>query len=104
MLRCLEFVATVPHHSCGNVDKLSDRKIVNISSVKRDGLYLASQVLNNVSSKREKNLNGSGILKRVELVNRHSDHGVGLTCQEEAISVPIGDILKYKLIRKFIKM
>ena len=64
----LEFVATVPHRSCGYVDKLSDRKIVNISSVTRGSLHLAIQVLNYLSSKREKNLNGNRILKRVELV------------------------------------
>ena len=62
----LEFVAPVPHRSYGHVDKLSDRKIVNISSVTRDGLHLAIQVLNYLSSQREKNLNGNGILKRVE--------------------------------------
>ena len=64
----LEFVATVPHRSCGYVDKLSDRKIVNISSVTRDGLHLAIQVLNNLSSQRERNLNSNGILKRVAFV------------------------------------
>ena len=64
----LEFVATVQHRSCCYVDKLSDRKIVNISSVTRDGLHLAIQVLNYLSSLREKNLNGNGILKHVELV------------------------------------
>ena len=50
------------------------------------------------------NLNGNGILKRVELVNRHSDNDIGFAYQEEAISVPTGDILKYNLIWKFIKM
>ena len=49
----IEFVATVPHRSCGYVDKLSDRKIVNISSVTRDSLHLAIQVLNNLSSQWE---------------------------------------------------
>ena len=68
MVEVIEFVATVPHRSCGYVDKLSDRKIVNICSVTRDVLHLAIQVLNNLSSQREKNLNGSWILNRVELV------------------------------------
>ena len=37
----LEFVARVQHHSCGYVDKLSDRKVVNICSVTRDVLQLS---------------------------------------------------------------
>ena len=37
----LEFVAIVQHHSCGYVDKLSDRKVVNICSVTRDVLQLS---------------------------------------------------------------
>ena len=42
----------VAHHSCGYVDKLSDRKI-DICSVTRDGLHLAVQVF---AIQREENL------------------------------------------------
>ena len=37
----LECDARVQHHSCGYVDKLSDRKVVNICSVTRDALQLS---------------------------------------------------------------
>ena len=52
----LEIVATVSHRSCGFVNKLSDRKIINICPVTRDGLHLAIQALNYLSSQRVKKM------------------------------------------------
>ena len=76
----------VEHHSCGYVDKLSDRKIV--CSVTRDGLHLAVQVF---AIQRSFQLH--------DLVNGILKEPVILTIK---ISFPIDDILQHKLIKKFI--
>ena len=92
----LDWVVMVAHHSCGYVDKLSDRKI-DTCSVTRDGLHLAVQVfaIQRNSGKRIWFFSIAWFGKWDSERIRHSDN-------ENFIPPPIDDILRYKLIRKFI--